>query len=119
MQHPPNEQQLSKTFLNFNRYFLDREALLSDVIILKLRATDMGGLFSEVVVIVTVVDVNDNVPLFQNSRISSRILECVQPGHVTARMTASDPDQGLNGRVTYRIRSGSYGKFVINPNSGN
>ena len=83
-----------------------------------LRASDIGGLFSDTVVMVTVADVNDNTPTFQQSRMSNFILECVQPGHVAAHVTAFDPDLGLNGKVVYRIRSGSHEKFTINPTSG-
>jgi len=105
-------------FLLNDNDLTDRELLSSDIIELTLRAIDNGGLFSETVVLVTVVDINDNAPTFQKTRISNLILECVQPGHVAAHVNASDPDEGLNGKVTYRIRSGSYDKFTINPKSG-
>ena len=96
----------------------DREALPRDVIELVVRASDVGGLYSETVVMVTVIDFNDNAPQFQQSRMFKVILECVQPGHVAARVTAFDPDQGSNGKVTYTVRSGSYDKFAINPQTG-
>ena len=98
--------------------FLDRETLHYDVIDLVLRVSDVGNHSSEAVVTITIHDVNDNAPIFENSSILVWILECAQSGRVAARVAASDSDQGENGRIMYRIKAGSYGKFAINSHTG-
>jgi len=85
---------------------------------LTVRASDVGNLFTDTTVVVTVDDVNDNAPRCQHRRMKTRVLESVQPGHVIARVTASDPDKGHNGRVLYRIQSGAFGQFTMNAHSG-
>ena len=98
--------------------FVDRESLSSDVIDVILRARDVGGLFSDAVVKVTVVDVNDNPPEFKEKRVRVNVFENALPGHVIARLIASDPDTGPNGEVFFRIIKGSFGKFAINKTTG-
>ena len=98
---------------------LDRESLQSDVIDLILRATDEGDHQSEAFVKVTVTDINDNSPHFVLRHNRPEIVpESVSAGHVITNVTAFDPDQGLNGEISYRIESGSFGKFVIHPKTG-
>nr|CAB3229294.1 cadherin-23-like [Phallusia mammillata] len=97
---------------------IDRESLRNDVITLTARASDVGHQFTDVTVTVEIGDVNDNAPRFSRRRIRTRILENVEPGHVAARMTASDPDKGRNGEIFYRIQSGAFDKFTIDAKTG-
>ncbi|CAK8672419.1 unnamed protein product [Clavelina lepadiformis] len=99
---------------------LDRERLRSDVFEITVRATDGGGLYSDAVVRITIVDINDNHPLFdrRNLKFENKILESAQPGHAATQVVASDLDKGQNGQIHYRIASGGYDKFVINPETG-
>ena len=91
----------------------------SDVIDLILRASDEGGLYSETIIKVTVLDVNDNTPQFvQRHNSLVRVLENVAPGQEITRLAVSDPDLGPNGDIVYQIRSGSFGKFLIDPERG-
>ena len=83
-----------------------------------LRASDVDGRYSDVVVKVTVDDVNDNAPQFSNLYSEVNVRENAPTGHVIARMIASDSDQGKNGEVVYEIEKGGFGRFGINPHTG-
>ncbi|XP_024424703.2 protocadherin-18 isoform X2 [Desmodus rotundus] len=52
---------------------------------------------------VQISDVNDNPPYFQRSRYELAISENNSPGAFITAVTASDPDDGENGQVTYTI----------------
>lgn len=106
---------------NFNSFifnFSDRESLVSDVLDVILRAQDIGGLYSDTVVKVTVLDVNDNIPIVAETTHNFRVAEDAQPGDVVANVRATDPDVGENGNIFYRIAKGSYNKFIINNVTG-
>ncbi|XP_050835592.1 protocadherin gamma-A10-like isoform X8 [Serinus canaria] len=50
---------------------------------------------------VTVVDANDNVPVFSQAEYTVRVPEDVPVGSVLVTVTATDADEGLNGQVKY------------------
>ncbi|TSK49682.1 Protocadherin-16 [Bagarius yarrelli] len=65
-----------------------------------------------------ITDVNDNAPVFTSPMVVS-VMEDQPVGFVLLYVMAQDPDQGENGRVSYRIQEGhAEGKFSINPNTG-
>ncbi|KAK1343380.1 hypothetical protein QTO34_016160 [Cnephaeus nilssonii] len=74
---------------------------------LLLTATDGGKpeLTGSVQVLVTVMDVNDNAPSFQQSEYEVRIFENSDNGTVVIRLNASDPDEGTNREVSYSFNS--------------
>nr|XP_044988004.1 protocadherin alpha-6 isoform X14 [Jaculus jaculus] len=76
---------------------------------LLLRATDGGKpeLTGSVQLRVTVLDVNDNAPTFQQSEYEVRILENSDIGTTVIRLNASDPDEGMNGVISY-----SFSNFI-------
>lgn len=66
------------------------------------------------------MDVNDNPPVFSHKLFNVRLperLSPLTPGAVY-RLVASDPDVGLNGRVTYSIEESDEGGFSIDPVTG-
>ena len=71
------------------------------------------GLVGMAKVMIDVIDANDNVPVFQPKYVSTSVSEDVSMGTSVAKVTASDPDTDLNGRVSYSIISGAEGKFEI------
>ncbi len=82
-------------------------------------ATDSGGSSSVFPIIITITDVNDNVPQFSQAPYEVEIVENVQVGTLVVQIQASDLDSGLNGLVSYMILSGNVGNlFRINVTTG-
>uniref|UniRef100_A0ACB8F4V9 Cadherin EGF LAG seven-pass G-type receptor 2 n=1 Tax=Sphaerodactylus townsendi TaxID=933632 RepID=A0ACB8F4V9_9SAUR len=86
---------------------LDRE----NVPLYELRAyaVDKGvpALRTPVDVHITVLDVNDNPPVFERDEFDIFIEENSPIGLVVARITASDPDEGTNAQIMYQIVEGN------------
>uniref|UniRef100_A0A8C6RAG8 Protocadherin alpha 6 n=1 Tax=Nannospalax galili TaxID=1026970 RepID=A0A8C6RAG8_NANGA len=74
---------------------------------LLLMATDGGKpeLTGSVQLLVTVLDVNDNAPSFQQSEYEVRILENSDNGTTVIRLNASDRDEGTNAAISYSFNS--------------
>ncbi|NWV07646.1 PCDG7 protein, partial [Ptilonorhynchus violaceus] len=53
---------------------------------------------------VTVVDANDNAPVFSQAEYTVRVPEDVPVGSVLVTVTATDADEGLNGYVKYSMK---------------
>ena len=98
---------------------LDRET--TDSYNLTLLATDAGlpPLSSSVHLVVSVLDVNDNPPVFTLSFITLDIPEDAEIGEIVLVLSASDRDIGNNAAVLYSIvEDSSDGKFSLNATSG-
>ncbi|KAM7000107.1 protocadherin gamma-A11-like isoform 22-T22 [Tautogolabrus adspersus] len=70
---------------------------------------------------VSVLDANDNAPVFTQSVYKSSVSENVLRGTVVATVSAVDADQGFNGNVTYsftHLEEDSSYPFTINPHTG-
>uniref|UniRef100_UPI003AAC3819 protocadherin beta-15-like n=1 Tax=Centroberyx gerrardi TaxID=166262 RepID=UPI003AAC3819 len=85
---------------------LDRE-LISDYNI-TITATDEGSppLSSSKSVQLSVADVNDNPPVFEEQSYSIYVTENNKPGSTLCSVTARDPDWRQNGTVIYSLLSG-------------
>lgn len=78
-----------------------------------------GGLNSMVYVKVFLEDINDNRPVFYPLEYAASISTQSMPGTAVLRVTAHDKDEGLNGKVTYRIVLGnSPPLFSLNKDTG-
>ncbi|XP_002935957.3 protocadherin alpha-8 [Xenopus tropicalis] len=55
--------------------------------------------------LITVQDSNDNAPAFQESAYEVTLLENAMKGTLVAKVIATDPDEGDNGKVTYEFSS--------------
>ncbi|XP_058671537.1 protocadherin gamma-A10-like [Ammospiza caudacuta] len=53
---------------------------------------------------VTVLDANDNAPVFSQAEYTVRVPEDVPVGSVLLTVTATDGDEGLNGKVKYSFK---------------
>ncbi|XP_075466227.1 protocadherin Fat 1 isoform X4 [Ascaphus truei] len=99
---------------------LDRE--LQAVYTLTVKATDQGlprKLSSAASVIVSVLDINDNPPVFEHREYGSTRLEDVDIGTEVLQVYATSRDIEANAEITYKIVSGNeHGKFSINPVTG-
>uniref|UniRef100_A0A8C4ZUU0 Cadherin domain-containing protein n=1 Tax=Gadus morhua TaxID=8049 RepID=A0A8C4ZUU0_GADMO len=85
---------------------LDRE-LVSEYNI-TISATDEGSppLTSVKVVHISIADVNDNPPVFEEQTYSSYVPEKNKPGHSLCSVKAHDPDWRQNGTVIYSLLPG-------------
>ncbi|XP_042626533.1 protocadherin alpha-3-like [Cyprinus carpio] len=101
---------------------LDREK--QPVIQLTLTAVDGGKppKSGTTQIIVNVVDVNDNIPVFDKPLYKARITENSPPGASVITVNAKDADEGLNGEVIYSFinhdNDDSVNAFSINPITG-
>nr|XP_012788776.1 unnamed protein product [Sorex araneus] len=70
-----------------------------------ITATDRGQppLSSSRGIILRITDVNDNAPVFQQASYVVHVDENNPPGASIAQVSASDPDLGTNGHVSYSI----------------
>ncbi|XP_054453297.1 protocadherin beta-16-like [Anoplopoma fimbria] len=82
---------------------LDREK--QEQISLVLTAVDGGEpqMSGTMLIVITVLDVNDNAPVFTQSTYKATVTENSPKGTVVATVSASDADQGTNGKISYSI----------------
>ncbi|XP_021103523.1 protocadherin-23 isoform X2 [Heterocephalus glaber] len=96
--------------------FLDFE-VRNDVELIILAESSEHKAYSRVAV--SIQDVNDNAPCFEQSIYQASVSEGQGYNAHVIQVTASDPDSGLNGRVEYSIVSGNQGEaFQIDALSG-
>ncbi|XP_053501614.1 protocadherin gamma-A11-like isoform X34 [Ictalurus furcatus] len=100
---------------------LDREK--KERLTLLLTAMDGGEpvLSGTVQIHVTVLDVNDNGPVFTQKEYKASIIENSSKGTKLTTVSASDADEGTNGHVTYYISNTDKSVkdvFTINQNNG-
>ncbi|XP_026135717.1 protocadherin alpha-3-like isoform X3 [Carassius auratus] len=101
---------------------LDREK--QPVIQLTLSAVDGGKppKSGTMQIVVNVVDINDNIPVFSKSLYKARISENAAPGTHVITVQAVDLDEGVNGDIIYAVVNHDNDKnvnaFSINPETG-
>ncbi|NWV74872.1 PCDGA protein, partial [Dasyornis broadbenti] len=83
---------------------LDREEAAFHELVL--RASDGGdpALTGTARIHVTVLDANDNAPVFSQSEYAVRVPEDLPVGSTLVTVTATDADDGLNGQVKYSLK---------------
>ncbi|XP_031221293.1 protocadherin alpha-7 isoform X18 [Mastomys coucha] len=101
---PPNHEQVKPLGLVLRKP-LDREEAAE--MRLLLTATDGGKpeLTGTVQLLITVLDVNDNAPVFDRSLYTVKLPENVPNGTLVIKVNASDLDEGVNGEVMYSFSS--------------
>ncbi|KAM6923445.1 protocadherin beta-16-like [Xenentodon cancila] len=99
---------------------LDREK--QEQISLVLTAVDGGEpqMSGTMMIVITVLDANDNAPVFTQQVYKATVTENSPKGTVVATVTASDADEGSNSKITYSITNAENeeGKFEINKENG-
>ena len=87
---------------------------------LVIRATDGGGRTGEMTVKISILDQNDNQPIFNTSKYEVQIAENVTVGTSIIQVEATDQDSGPNGRIRYSIDSKTdpEAHFGIDPVTG-
>ncbi|KAL2779021.1 protocadherin alpha-1 isoform 2 precursor [Daubentonia madagascariensis] len=114
--------ELSKSLSLELRKSLDREE--TPELHLLLTATDGGKpeLEGTVQLLITVLDVNDNAPLFDQAVYRFHLLETTANGTLVTTLNASDADEGVNGEVVFSFDSGIspniQEKFKVDSSSG-
>ncbi|XP_046907536.1 protocadherin alpha-8-like [Hypomesus transpacificus] len=83
---------------------LDREK--QSVIQLTLTAVDGGNppRSGKSNIIINVLDINDNAPVFSNPLYKTRVSENIAIGTTIITLNATDADEGINGKITYSLR---------------
>lgn len=76
-------------------------------------AKDRGqpSLSSQILFTVTLEDINDNAPVFQQKEYDLWIAENSPIGTIVGTILATDPDVGLNAQIEFKIFGGSDAKF--------
>ncbi|XP_060225471.1 cadherin-23 isoform X2 [Meriones unguiculatus] len=97
---------------------IDREAFSRPFLELLLLAEDVGLLNGTAHLLVTILDDNDNWPIFSPAAYTVHLLENCPPGFSVLQVTATDEDSGLNGELVYRIEAGAQDRFLIHPVTG-
>ena len=98
---------------------LDREDQMTYSFIVRVNDGGSPSLFADVPVVINVIDVNDNAPIFVQSPLLLTISEATTNGTIIASYTATDADSSLFGAIIYSISSTTDPlPFVIDPLSG-
>ncbi|XP_035265581.1 protocadherin Fat 2 [Anguilla anguilla] len=84
---------------------------------LKIVATD-GRFQASATVDVHVLDINDNSPLCEQLLYTEVIMENSPPGVFILKVSASDPDIGTNGQVSFTLHGPNADKFHLDPQTG-
>ncbi|XP_021562970.1 protocadherin alpha-1-like [Carlito syrichta] len=115
-------EELSQSLSLELRKSLDREE--APELHLLLTATDGGKpeLKGSVQLLITVLDVNDNAPLFDQAVYRAHLLETAGNGTLVATLNASDADEGVNGEIVFffdgDISPNIQNKFRVDASSG-
>ncbi|KFV82454.1 Protocadherin-23, partial [Struthio camelus australis] len=109
----------TNTMLNHENTSSYRETASSHYLVL--LACDHGtpSLNSTATVLITVLDVNDNPPVFNNLEYHIHVKESVPIGSPITEVSANDCDAGANAEITYAIISGNdKGYFRLHGKTG-
>ncbi|KAL2779026.1 protocadherin alpha-4 isoform 2 precursor [Daubentonia madagascariensis] len=118
----PSDDERVKGLGLILRKSLDREE--TPEIFLVLTVTDGGKpeLTGTVQLLITVLDANDNAPVFDRKLYEVKLPENVTNGTLVIKLNASDLDEGLNGDIIYSFSSdispSVKSKFHIDPVTG-
>ncbi|XP_049897650.1 protocadherin alpha-3-like [Epinephelus moara] len=84
---------------------LDREK--QPVITMKLTAVDGGNppKSGTSQLVINVLDINDNIPIFSETLYKTKIPENAPLGTIVITVNATDADEGLNSEIVYSLRS--------------
>jgi hypothetical protein len=90
----------------YNKKILDREERNSYRFVLEAKDEGSPPRTGKATVNITVLDVNDNRPEFTQSDINLEITENTPVGQTVYSLSATDLDEGTNGKIQFRIVEG-------------
>ncbi|XP_057706138.1 protocadherin Fat 2 isoform X2 [Corythoichthys intestinalis] len=117
--HGPDADQFhldSVTGELFTLAALDRE--LTSEYVMIVRATDGGSRSCQANVLLRVLDMNDNAPVFSSSHYHISVYDNTSRTTPVAAVYAHDTDAGLNSEVRYSLLAGNSGYFSLDEYSG-
>ncbi|XP_049685045.1 protocadherin alpha-2-like [Accipiter gentilis] len=101
---------------------LDRETMAEHRLVLSASDGGRPSLTGTMELVISVLDVNDNAPQFNQSVYKVQLPESAAEGTLVARVNATDPDLGIYGEVLYEIDTfvppSASDVFSIDRNSG-
>ncbi|KAM4892838.1 protocadherin alpha-2-like [Sylvia borin] len=104
------------------RKSLDRETILVHRLVLTASDGGRPSLTGTMELVISVLDVNDNPPQFNQSVYKVQLPENTAPGTVFFQLKATDKDEGSNREIDYSfsemISTEVQGLFIIDKNSG-
>ncbi|XP_066488986.1 protocadherin-23 [Tiliqua scincoides] len=102
----------------FTTCTLDRETARNFTLLIE--SSDLGNLTRSSVtqLQITVLDENDNSPLFARNHYETTVREDLREGSAVLELFAVDADEGPNGEVTYWLIDSTLGAFTINNVTG-
>ncbi|XP_070090196.1 protocadherin alpha-13 isoform X20 [Equus caballus] len=119
---PQNNHEQTSSLSLVLRKSLDREEIQEHSLLLIANDGGKPQLTGTVQLLITVLDVNDNAPEFDQFIYKVRVLENALNGTLVIKLNATDPDDGTNGDIIYSFRRpvspAVLYVFNINPNSG-
>ncbi|XP_041050277.1 protocadherin-10-like [Carcharodon carcharias] len=102
--------------------YLDREKQASFQLVLTAIDAGIPQRSGTTRVMITVVDVNDNAPVFDNEMYRASVDENVAKGTLVTKINAVDLDEGMNAELTYSFTSHASQKirelFTLDPATG-
>nr|XP_010944147.2 LOW QUALITY PROTEIN: protocadherin alpha-13 [Camelus bactrianus] len=116
-----NREQTSSLSLVL-RKSLDREEIQEHSLLLTASDGGKPELTGTVQLLITILDVNDNAPDFDQLIYKVRVLESTVNGTLVIKLNATDADDGTNGDIIYSFRRpvspAILYAFSINPDNG-
>ena len=101
---------------------LDREKTPFFELTISVTDAETPPLTSHTNVTINVTDINDNAPQFTEERFIGKIAQASEPKKYVLTISASDPDEGINGTFYFMINSVSpstaWNWFSINASNG-
>uniref|UniRef100_A0A673NB94 Protocadherin-16 n=1 Tax=Sinocyclocheilus rhinocerous TaxID=307959 RepID=A0A673NB94_9TELE len=97
---------------------LDRESKAKYTLTVEAQDQGMPSLTSTVTLDISVLDLNDNSPVFPSSSYSVEVSEDASEGSLVLEVSASDKDEGSNSQVVYFLSHESRGMFIVDQYTG-
>ncbi|XP_043115735.1 protocadherin-16 [Puntigrus tetrazona] len=97
---------------------LDRESKAKYTLTVEAQDQGIPSLTSTVTLDISVLDLNDNSPVFPSSSYSVEVSEDALEGSLVLEVSASDKDEGSNSQVVYFLSHESRGMFIVDQHTG-
>ncbi|NWJ07825.1 PCDA2 protein, partial [Crypturellus undulatus] len=121
LQLQENEKYSESLFLVLSKT-LDREAMAEHRLVLTASDGGRPSLSGTMELVISVLDVNDNAPQFNQSVYKVNLVEGAVERTPFIRVSATDPDDGINSQVLYKVNNvvppSGRDLFVLEPGTG-